>query len=101
MAAMFKWFDSSPAEAFARELAAFMVAELRGTRLDSLDNKGRKKAERAMERGARKVQDFRAAHKMNFYKKSKLANAFLWSLKDAGWPEAYANQMTDWLTLRL
>ena len=98
---MFKWFDTSPAEAFARELSAFMVAELRGTRLDSLDNKGRKKAERAMERGARKVQDFRTGHKMNFYKKSKLANAFLWSLKDAGWPESYANQMTDWLTLRL
>ena len=26
---------------------------------------------------------------------------FLWTLKDAGCPEDYANQLTDWLTLRL
>ncbi len=98
---MFKWFDTSASDAFARELAALMVADLGGTSLEALDNKGRKKAERAMERGARKVQEFRARHKLNFYKKSKLANTFLWSLKEAGWPESYANQMTDWLTMRL
>lgn len=98
---MFKWFDTAPAEAFGRDLARLMVDELRGAKLDSLDGKGRKKADRAMERGARKVQEFRASHKMNFYKKAKLANAFLWSLKEAGWPEAYANQMTDWLSMRL
>lgn len=97
---LFGWFRAGEAEAFARELAAFMAAEFKG-RLGELDAKGRKKAEKSMARADRKVQDFRAKHRLNFFQKSKLANRFLWSLKEAGWPDPYARQMTDWLTTRL
>jgi hypothetical protein len=98
---LFGWFHASDAKAFGRELAAFMVVELEGRLGASLDAKGRKKAEKAMVKADRKVQDFRARHRLNFYKKSKAANAFLWELKAAGWPPEVANQMTDWLTMRL
>jgi hypothetical protein len=98
---LFGWFRASEAEAFGKELAAFLVAELEGKLSSSLDAKGKKKAEKTMVRADRKVQDFRAAHRLNFYKKSKAANAFLWKLKEAGWPPEVANQMTDWLTMRL
>jgi hypothetical protein len=97
---LFGWFRTSDAEAFGKELAAFMVAELEG-KLATLDVKGKKKADKAMIKAERKVQDFRARHSLNFYKKSKAANAFLWELKEAGWPPQVANQMTDWLTMRL
>ena len=101
MKGLFRWFDSSEAEAFARELAAFMVEDLRGENLDSLQGKSRKRAERTMLKAGRRIQDFRAKRRLNFYTKSKAANAFLWQLKEAGWPPAYATQMTEWLTLRL
>jgi hypothetical protein len=98
---LFGWFRASEAEAFGKELAAFMVSELEGKLTASLDAKGKKKAEKAMVKADRKVQDFRARHRLNFYKKSKAANTFLWELKEAGWPPEVANQMTEWLTLRL
>lgn len=97
---LFDWFDTREARAFGQELAAFLVAELRGD-LKPLDNKQTRKAEKTMVRAAGKVQDFRARHRLNVYKKSKLANTFLWALKEAGWPPEVANQMTDWLTMRL
>lgn len=97
---MFSWFRTAEAEAFGKELAGFMVAQLQGN-LDDLGAKNRKHAEKAMAQAARKVDDFRARHRLNFYSKAKLANTFLWSLKEAGWPTPYADQMTEWLTLRL
>ena len=54
-----------------------------------------------MVRAARKVDAFKKAEPLNFYKKSKLANAFLWGLKDAGCPHDYADDLTRWLTVRL
>lgn len=101
MMPMLKWFDTTATDAFARELAAMMVADLQGENLKSLGSKGLKRAHRAMDKGARKVQEFRTRHRLNFYTRSRLANKFLWSLKEAGWPAEYATQMTEWLTLRL
>jgi len=97
---LFDWFSAREAQAFGKELAAFLVGELRAD-LKPLNAKQTKKAEKAMVKAARKVEDFRAGHRLNFYKKSKLANTFLWELKESGWPPEVANQMTDWLTMRL
>jgi hypothetical protein len=96
----FTWFDSAQAQDFARELAAFMVAELAGKR-DARDAKFSAKAEKTLAKAARRLQDFKARHPLNFYTRSKLANAFLWALKDAGLPPAYADELAEWLTLRL
>jgi hypothetical protein len=96
----FGWFRTGDAEAFGKELGAFMVADLKGE-LKSLDARSKKRAEKTMVKAARRIQTFRSSHSLNFYRKSKLANAFLWTLKEAGWPDDYANQMTEWLTMRL
>ena len=98
---MLSWFDTSEAEAFAGELAAFMLRELKDEKLHDLGPKSRKRAERTMEKAARRIEEFRATQRLNFYKKSKLANTFLWALKDAGCAPELANQLTDWLTPRL
>lgn len=95
----FGWFRTGEAEKFGKELAAFMVSEL--PKLQKLDAKGLKRADKTMAKAARRVDEFRANHPLGVYQKSKLANAFLWSLKEAGWPVEVANQMTDWLTPRL
>jgi hypothetical protein len=96
---LFGWFRTGPAEKFGKELGAFMVQEL--PELKSLAGKDRKRADKTMEKAARRIDEFRAANRPGVLQKAKLANAFLWTLKDAGWPEEAANQMTDWLTMRL
>jgi hypothetical protein len=95
-----KWFSAAETESFGKELAAFIVSELKGS-LHKRDAKFGAKADKTLQRAAAKVQEFKAREPMNFYKKAKLANAFLWGLKDAGCPEDYANQLTDWLTVHL
>ena len=48
------------------------------------------------------VRDLRkVSERLNVYKKGKLANAFLWKLRDSGCSQDYANQLTDWLSVRL
>ena len=96
----FTWFDSRQAESFARDLAAFVLAELAG-KLQARDAKFKVKAEKTLMKAARRLQDFKAREKLNFYTRSKLANTFLWALKDAGCPASYADELTEWLTLRL
>ena len=76
------------------------MGELAG-RLDARDAKFTAKAEKTLVKAARQLQDFKARQPLNFYTRSKLANAFLWALKDAGCPPAYADELAEWLTLRL
>jgi hypothetical protein len=96
---LFGWLRTGAAGRFGKELAEFMVKEL--PELRTLRGKDRRRADKVMEKAARRVEEFRAAHALGVLQKGKLANAFLWTLKDAGWPEEAASQMTDWLTMRL
>jgi L-fucose mutarotase/ribose pyranase (RbsD/FucU family) len=95
-----KWFATAETERFGQELADFILTELKGS-LHKRDAKFAAKAQKILGRAAGKVRDFQQRERMNFYKKAKLANAFLWALKDAGCPDDYANELTDWLTLRV
>ncbi|HTS86273.1 MAG TPA: hypothetical protein VMG61_14285 [Usitatibacter sp.] len=95
-----KWLDATRSVAFGRELAAFIMEDLSHS-LQKRDAKFAAKAEKVLAKAARKITDFKAAERLNFYKKSKLANEFLWALKEAGCPHDYTNELTRWLTVRL
>jgi hypothetical protein len=95
-----KWFAAADVERFGKELAQFILSELEGS-MHKRDAKFAARAGKTLNRAAARLQEFEARETMNFYKKSKLANAFLWALKDAGCPDEYANELTDWLTVRL
>ena len=97
---IFKWFATASGTAFARDLATFIVSELSGS-LRKRDDKFSRKAQKVLVQAARRVQDFKARERINFYKKAKIGNAFLWALKDAGCPQDYADELTEWLTMRL
>lgn len=94
------WFGTAAARAFAHELAQFVLAELKGVTAKR-DAKFTAKAEKVMVQAARRLQDFKRAQSLNFFSRASLANAFLWSLKDGGCPPDYADELTEWLTLRL
>ena len=97
---MFNWFSTKTSEHFGQELAAFVLSELSG-RAGKHEAKFTAKAEKALVRADQKVRDFKASERLNVYKKAKLANAFLWKLKDSGCSAEYADQLTEWLSLRL
>lgn len=97
---MFSWFSSSESVRFGKELAAYVLVELSGS-TGKADTKFAAKAEKALLRADQRVRDFKARERLNIYKKAKLANAFLWTLRDSGCSQEYANQLTDWLSVRL
>ena len=97
---MLSWFSTSESVRFGEELAADLMSELAGS-TGKADAKFTAKAERALVRADQRVREFKMRERLNVYKKGKLANAFLWKLKDSGCNAEYANQLTDWLSVRL
>lgn len=97
---LLNWFSTAEAARFGKELASDLYAEL-ATKAGKADPKFAAKAEKSLQRAAQRVQAFKERERMNVLKKAKLANAFLWTLKEQGCNPEYANQLTDWLTMRL
>jgi hypothetical protein len=97
---MLTWFATAESRRFGEELAASIMADLAGV-TGKRDAKFTARAEKVLIKAARRVEAFRAREPLNFYKKSKLANAFLWKLKDSGCPPEYAQELTEWLSMWL
>jgi hypothetical protein len=97
---MFDWFATSRVKTFGKELAAQVLSDL-GAFSGKHDAKFAAKAEKLLIRADQRVREFKAGERMNVYKRAKLANAFLWHLKDSGCAPEYAQQLTEWLTYRL
>ncbi|MBC5782777.1 hypothetical protein H8N03_07450 [Ramlibacter sp. USB13] len=97
---MFSWFSTAESVRFGQELATFVLSELSASAAKN-DAKFTAKAEKALLRADERLQQFKVRERMNVFKKAKLANAFLWTLKDSGCSEEYASSLTDWLSVRL
>lgn len=97
---IFSWFDSREVRRFGTGLAEFIMNEMPAD-ARTKEAKFATKAGKTLKKAAIQLQNFKATHRLNPYKRAKLANAFLWGLKDAKCPAAYADELTEWLTLRL
>lgn len=97
---MFGWFDAKEAKQFGTTLAAFYVAQLPpASQLG--DKKFAAKTQSTLRSMDGKIDAFKAAHRLNGYRKAQLGNTFKWALKDAGYDAAYIDKLTDWLITRL
>ena len=94
------WFSAGEAKRFGRDLGQYLLGEL-STSTRKTDAKFALKAEKVLIQADRRVRQFTAREPMNAYKRAKLANAFLWTLKDGGCPPDYAKELTEWLSFRL
>jgi hypothetical protein len=94
------WLDARAATEFGATLAAFFVQRVP---LDAKlsEKKFAAKAQDVLAKMALQVDRFKAQNKLNTYKKAKLANAFKWALRDAGYDSTYVDRMGEWLTIRL
>ena len=97
---LLSWFDAREAKACGTALAELIIRELPAK--DSVkEKKFADKAEKTLLKVMQQVADFKHVHKPNTYQKAQLGNAFLWTLKDGGVNEAYASELTEWLSLKL
>ena len=96
----FQGLNTKEAKLFASELAMLVLTELNHPRADK-DAKFMEKAQNTLAKVAARLQEFKAKNNLNFYQRSVLANQFLWALRDGECPKSYADQLTEWLTLRL
>jgi hypothetical protein len=97
---MLAWFDTKACVQFAQELAAELLEALASSS-SKREHKFSAKAEKALVKAEAKVREFKMRERMNLYKRSRLANEFLWALRDGGCSPEYATELTEWLTHRL
>lgn len=94
------WFDAKAARECGASLAKLILKDL------PVDNSIKEKkfaikAEKTLRKVVRELDAFKRKNSLNTYKKAKLGNAFLWTLKESGVNDKYANDLTEWLTVRL
>ena len=85
------WFDTRGVVAFAQEAARDIQAALPPGEAPRRV-RGDKRAKR-LERVIANARRFAAENKLNAYKKAKLMNTLKWSLKEAGYPEEFIDDI--------
>ena len=93
-------FASADAQAFARGLAAAILDELGDAALRP-GPKFKSQAERVLKKAARRIDEFKAGNRLNWFQRSRAANAFLWTLKDRQCVDDYAKELSEWFVMRL
>ena len=97
---LLNWFNAKEEKIFGAALARFFME--RTPAADSQKNKKfiAKKQEELMGKLSQQLTNYKLQHKLNFYKKAQVGNAFKWTLKDAGYDPTYVDELTSWLMLR-
>ena len=93
---MLKWFSSKEEETFGKELAQFLA-----DRLPPKAKLSDAKQEQLFPKFVSKIDQFKSSHKLNMYKKAKLANSFKWHLLDLDFANSFVDEMTKELVLLL
>ena len=89
-------FEAREAKVFGASLARFYLERV-PLEAQLNEKKFAAKTQEVLQKMARQVQDFRAKNKIGIYKRAQVGNAFKWTLKDAGYDEAYIEKLTLWL----
>ena len=93
---MFSWFDASEAQKFGTTLADFYIERITAEDSGNKDKSAAKQQE-VVTKMLLQVQIFKANHKLNLYKKAKLANSFKWKLMDANYQPDIVDELTKTL----
>lgn len=94
------WFDTRAAVQFANETSRDIQAALPPSD-ERPDKKQAGKRAKKLERIVLKANAFSKRNKLNFYKKAKYANTLKWSLKEAGYSDAFIREITGLILVNL
>lgn len=92
---MFSWFDAKTAKEFGTTMAQFFIQRM-PLSAGLTEKQFASKAKFVLEKMKTQVQNFKQQNKLNTYKTAQMGNTFKWTLKDAGYEEAYVDQLTTW-----
>ena len=59
------------------------------------------KSRQVLEKMGLQIARFREVNRLNTYKVAQLGNTFKWALKDAGYEDAYIDELTQWLVAKI
>jgi hypothetical protein len=91
-----EWFDAKKAKEMGESLALYFIKNIPLT--ERVDEKEfMRKTKKILEALAIQVSEFKKTTKLNMYKRAQLGNTFKWTLKNAGFSDAYINELTIWL----
>jgi len=97
---VFSWFDAKAAKDFGTTMAQFFTAQMPLT-AGLTEKQFASKAKFVLKKMDAQVLDFKQQNKLNTYKTAQMGNTFKWTLKDAGYNEAYIDQLTTWFIAKL
>lgn len=98
---IFEWFDAREARQFGISMAEFFAQRVPASAIPASEEKPLRKAAEVVSKLHIQAQSFRIGHKLNIYKKAKLANAFQWKLFDLGYNKRIIDELTKELLLHL
>jgi hypothetical protein len=91
---LFSWFDAREANQFGLSMADFFAKRIPPEDIPATEKKPLRKAGEVISKLHVQLQQFRSSHKLNTYKKAKLANAFQWRLFDLGYDRRIVEELT-------
>lgn len=91
---LFEWFDTKDARQFGVSMAEFFAQRVPPESIPATETKPLKKAAEVISKLHAQVERFRMDHKLNIFKKAKLANAFQWKLFDLGYDKRIVEELT-------
>ena len=92
--AIFDWFNTEEGDELARAIAAELVKRAPPATLPAKDKKAATRLRNTHDAVFARAGKFARTHKLNVYKKARLANQFRWALKDAGYPPEFIESWT-------
>jgi hypothetical protein len=91
---LFSWFDGREANQFGLSMADFFATRIPPESIPATEKKPLRKAGEVISKLHGQLQQFRTNHRLNMYKKAKLANAFQWRLFDLGYDKRIVEELT-------
>ena len=89
-----KWFDTRAVDGLADKLVREFLHRIPPGSVDAVGKKAVNKQIRTREVVLRDAAEFSRGHRLNVYKKARLANRFKWALLEAGYAKDFVNEIS-------
>jgi hypothetical protein len=88
------WFDTAEVDSFARAVIEELLRRMPPGEISASDRKSDQRFQRMTEVLSDRARAFGSALRPNVYKRARLGNKVKWALKEAGYPDAFADAFT-------
>lgn len=97
---LFSFLDASAAKAFGTEMARSYIERM-PPNAALTEKQFTSKSKHTIEKMSVQIAAHKQQNKLNLYKIAQMANAFKWTLKDAGYADDYIDKLTQWFVVRV